>query len=74
MNDEKRFLRKLKRSIKKTGNRKRRRHLKDVSADADEFSLGRDRTDVMNERPKLNERPKRATHPPLPLREWAAQG
>jgi hypothetical protein len=53
MKDEKRFLRKLKRSIKKTGNRKRRRYLKDVTAKAEDFSLGRDRTDVMNERPKL---------------------
>ena len=52
MKDEKRFLRKLKRTIKKTGNRKRRRYLKDVDAEADDFALGRNRTDVMNERPK----------------------
>ncbi|HEX5106276.1 MAG TPA: hypothetical protein VFV87_20795 [Pirellulaceae bacterium] len=50
MKDEKRFLRELKRSIKKAGNRKRRRYLKDVTAEADEFSFGRDRTDVMNDK------------------------
>ena len=52
MHDDKRQLRKLKREIKKTGNRKRRRYLKDVHAPADDFSLGRNRTDVMNERPR----------------------
>jgi hypothetical protein len=51
MHDDKRFLRKLKRQIKKAGNRKRRRYLKDVEAPADEFKLGRERTDVMNEPP-----------------------
>ena len=56
MQDEKRFLRKLKRQIKKAGNRKRRRYLKDVEAAADEFDLGRDRTDVMNERPQQDKR------------------
>ncbi len=50
MHDDKRQLRKLKRTIKKTGNRKRRRYLKNVDAAADEFDLGRNRTDVMNER------------------------
>ena len=50
MNDEKRFLRELKRQVKKSGNRKRRRYLKDVAAEADDFSFGRDRTDVMNEK------------------------
>lgn len=50
MHDEKRQLRKLKRTIKKTGNRKRRRYLKNVDAAADDFDLGRDRTDVLNER------------------------
>lgn len=52
MNDDKRFLRKLKRQIKKTGNRKRRRYLKNLDAAPDDFELGRDRTDVMNERPQ----------------------
>lgn len=49
MHDDKRFLRKLKRQVKKAGNRKRRRYLKDLDAPADDFQLGRDRTDVMNE-------------------------
>ena len=52
MHDDKRFLRNLKRQIKKSGNRKRRRYLKDIDAPADDFALGRDRTDVMNEPPK----------------------
>jgi hypothetical protein len=52
MHDDKRFLRKLKRQIKKTGNRKRRQYLKNLDAAPDDFDLGRDRTDVMNERPQ----------------------
>lgn len=58
MHDDKRFLRKLKRAVKKTGNRKRRRYLKDTDAPADDFQFGRDRTDVMNEprrRPRSHE-------------------
>lgn len=47
---DKREMRKLKREIKKTGNRRRRRFLKDVHAEADEFDFGLDRSDVMNER------------------------
>lgn len=50
MSDDKRLLRQLKRSIKQSGNRKRRRYLKDVSTDADEFSLGDDSSAFMNER------------------------
>ena len=42
MSDDKRFLRRLKRQIKQTGNRKMRRHLQDVYADAEEFDYGRD--------------------------------
>jgi hypothetical protein len=57
MRNEKRFLRTLKRDIKRTGNRKRRRFLKNVEAAPEGFDLGRDRTDVMNERPR--EKPKR---------------
>ena len=57
MRNEKRFLRTLKRDIKRTGNRKRRRFLKNIDASPEDFDLGRDRTDVMNERPR--EKPKR---------------
>jgi hypothetical protein len=56
MKREKQFLRKLKRQIKRAGNRKRRRYLKDVTAAAEGFDLGRDRTDVMNERRRVKER------------------
>ncbi len=49
MKDDKRFLRKLKRDIKRAGNRRRRAHLKDVDADPDDFDFGQDRSDVMNE-------------------------
>ena len=48
--NDKRLLRQLKRSIKQSGNRKRRRYLKDVSTDADSFSLGDDSSAFMNER------------------------
>jgi len=57
MRNEKRFLRTLKRDIKRTGNRKRRRFLKKIEALPEDFDLGRDRTDVMNERPR--EKPQR---------------
>ena len=57
MRNEKQFLRNLKRDIKRTGNRKRRRFLKNVAAAPEDFDLGRDRTDVMNERPR--EKPRR---------------
>ncbi len=49
MPDDKRFLRELKRQIKKAGNRKLRRYLKDVDADMNDFDYGRDRSDTMNE-------------------------
>jgi hypothetical protein len=49
MYDDKRFLRRLKRQIKRSGNRRRRRYLKDVEADAAGFDYGRDRSDTMNE-------------------------
>ena len=57
MRNEKQFLRNLKRDIKRTGNRKRRRFLKNIDVSPEDFDLGRDRTDVMNERPR--EKPKR---------------
>lgn len=49
MHDEKRLLRELKRQVKKQGNRKRRRYLKDVAAEPDDFDFGRNRSEVMNE-------------------------
>ena len=60
MRNEKRFLRTLKRDIKRTGNRKRRRFLKNVDAAPEDFDLGRDRTDVMNEQPR--EKPQLLDH------------
>lgn len=51
MNDDKRLLRELKREVKKCGNRKRRRYLKDIDAEPGDFDFGRNRSDVMNERP-----------------------
>jgi hypothetical protein len=55
MKDEKRQLRKLKREIKKAGNKQRRRYLKDVEADPSGFEFGRNRSDVLNE-PERNSR------------------
>jgi hypothetical protein len=57
MRNEKRFLRTLKRDIKRSGNRKRRRYLKNIAASPEDFDFGRDRTNVMNERPR--EKPQR---------------
>jgi hypothetical protein len=56
MNDDKRFLRKLKRDVKQTGNRKRRRYLKDTNSEPDDFDFGRSRSDVMNEPRKKRQR------------------
>ena len=52
MHDEKRFLRSLKRDVKRIGNRKRRRFLKNIAAAPEDFSFGRDRTDLMNKLPR----------------------
>jgi hypothetical protein len=49
MNDDKRRQRQLKRDVKRTGNRKRRRYLKDVEADPEDFDFGRNKSEVMNE-------------------------
>ncbi|MEX1231768.1 MAG: hypothetical protein WEB58_16090 [Planctomycetaceae bacterium] len=48
--DDKRLMRKLKRDVKRVGNRKRRRYLKDVHFEPGDFDFGRNRSDVMNER------------------------
>ena len=57
MSDDKRFLRRLKRQIKQTGNRKRRRYLKNVNADVSDFDYGYDRSEDMNEpRPRYANR------------------
>lgn len=48
--DDKRFYRKLKQEVKKTGNRKRRRFLKDVSADPGDFEFGSAESSTFNGR------------------------
>jgi hypothetical protein len=48
--DDKRFYRKLKQEVKKTGNRKLRRFLKDVSADPGEFDYGSAESSALNGR------------------------
>lgn len=73
MKDEKRFLRELKRSVKKTGNRKRRRFLKDVTAEAEDFSFGRDRTDVMNEKPRKKNSARTRSSQPRPTEQPSAE-
>lgn len=55
--DDKRLLRQLKRDLKKAGNRKKRRYLKDLEAHPEDFDYGRKRSDVMNERPRPTARP-----------------
>ena len=49
MHDDKRMLRKLKREVKRRGNKLRRRYLKDVEADPEGFDYGRNRSQAMNE-------------------------
>jgi hypothetical protein len=48
MKDEKRFLRRLKRDLKRAGSRRRRRRLKDLEADPHDFDFGRNRSELMN--------------------------
>ena len=59
MHDDKRLLREMKRTIKKAGNRKRRRFLKNVVNDAEAFDFGDDSSAFMNEprpqRPSVSE-------------------
>ena len=49
MADDKRFLRKLKKEIKRAGNKKRRHYLKNVHADPEKFEFGENSSAVMNE-------------------------
>jgi hypothetical protein len=48
MKDEKRFPRRLKRDVKRAGNRRRRRRMKDLDADPHDFDFGRKRSEDMN--------------------------
>jgi len=63
MNDEKRFLRRLKRDVKRAGTRKLRRFLKDVDAEPEDFDYGRARSDVMNEPRKKTKKDQRTYEP-----------
>lgn len=45
--DDKRFIRNLKREIKKTGNKKRRQYYKDLSVE-EEFDFGPNASSVLN--------------------------
>ena len=73
MKDEKRFLRELKRTVKKAGNRKRRRYLKDVAVEPEDFTFGRDRTDVMNEKPRNRKNQRTKSSEPRPADQPGAQ-
>lgn len=62
MADDKRFLRELRRAVKRKGNRKRRRYLKDIAANPEDFTFGRARCDnldtkTIRSKPKEEERP-----------------
>ena len=48
--DDKRFQRQLKEQIKKAGNRKRRRFLKDISTDPNEFDFGSNESSALNKK------------------------
>ena len=48
MSDQKRQTRQLKRDLKRHGNRKRRRFLKNAAAEPEDFEFGRSRSDLLN--------------------------
>ena len=52
--DDKRFQRQLKEQIKKAGNRKRRRFLKDISTDPNEFDFGSNESSALNKKKPKN--------------------
>lgn len=56
--DDKRFYRNLKQQVKKTGNRKRRRFLKDLSSEPGEFDFGSDESSTFNGRDGKNRKRK----------------
>lgn len=64
MHDDKRLLRELKRDIKKQGNRQRRRYLKNVQAEPDDFDFGRACSEVMNQPARQNRKFKSRQSPP----------
>ena len=49
MKDDKRLIRKLKRDVKKRGNKSRRRFLQDLEADPEDFDYGAQSSAAMNE-------------------------
>jgi hypothetical protein len=49
MHDDKRLIRKLKKEVKRSGNRKRRRYLKAVDAEPNDFEFGRNASAAMND-------------------------
>lgn len=57
--DDKRFYRELKQQVKKTGKRKMRRFLKDVSTDPEEFDYGSDQSSALNGRDGKNRKRKK---------------
>ena len=50
MSDDKRLIRRLKRGVKKIGNRKRRKHLKDLESDPRGFEFRWDSSKIWNEK------------------------
>ena len=64
--DDKRFIRKLKQENKKTGNRKRRRFLKDLSSDPGDFDFGSEESSALNGRDGKNRKRKEKDKPALP--------
>ncbi len=50
MHDDKRQIRKLKKEVKRAGTKKRRRFLKNLSADSDDFEYGGDSSEPLNEK------------------------
>lgn len=57
--DDKKFYRELKGQIKKTGNKKKRKFLKDVTTDPGDFDYGSDQSSALNGRDGKNRKRKK---------------
>lgn len=55
--DDKRFYRQLKEQVKKAGNRKLRRFLKNLNSDPNEFDYGSNESSAFNKKKPKNKKP-----------------
>jgi hypothetical protein len=60
--DDKKYYRNLKKNVKKVGNRKRRRFLKDLTTDPGAFDFGSDESSALNGHDGKNRKSKEKKH------------